>query len=255
MKLYFLSGGILDADRSVVHPGDDSKRRVTLPVTQVLIQSEGQTVLFDTGLPPAAFEGREGMKREYDMDPSWITSLAEPCQRVDAQLSHLGIKPSNLDLVVNTHFHFDHCGGNRFFAGVPIAAQEAELDAAYDGDYMPLWDAPGLQFRTVKGDWSPLPGVEMILTPGHTPGHQSMLVRFPEEYWLFTFDVVYTEEHWREDKLGAVKDVDAARQSLERLRKLAEQENAKLIFGHDVSQWASMGMSESKEPRLIVDSS
>jgi N-acyl homoserine lactone hydrolase len=187
------------------------------------------------------------------MDPSWIKPLIAPHERVDAQLALLGLDPSDLDLVINTHFHFDHAGGNALFRGVPIAAQEGELIAARESeDYLPVWDAPGLQFRPVRGDWSPLPGVEMLFTPGHTPGHQSMLVRLKEEPWLFTWDAVYTEEHWREGKLGAVQDVPAARASVERLHHIAVEENARVIFGHDIGQWESLGMVGAAQPRLVA---
>jgi N-acyl homoserine lactone hydrolase len=242
MKLYILNGGLIDADRAVIHPGDDSHRRMSLPVVQVLIQNEGQTVLFDTGMPPAAYGDPQGLEREYGIDARWIKSLASPDQRVDAQLALLDLSPSDLDLVVNTHFHFDHAGGNSHFTGVPVAVQEAELTAARDrGEEGPVWwDAPGLQFQVVRGDWSPLPGVEMLHTPGHTPGHQSMLVRLQEQPWLLTWDAVYTEEHWRTGKLGAVTDVAAARASIERLRELAAREGAELIFGHDIAQWESL---------------
>lgn len=228
-------------DRAVIHPGDDSRRRVGLPVLQVVIQSEGRTILVDTGCPVCAAGASEGLKREYDMDPDWIKPLIAPEERVDAQLAILGLKPADLELVVNTHLHFDHAGGNALFPGVPIAVQEEELVAARESDdYLPVWDAPGVQFRAVHGDWSPLPGVEMLFTPGHTPGHQSMLVRLEEQPWLFTFDAVYTEEHWREGKLGPVKDIPRARASVERLHQVASRENARLVFGHDMAQWESL---------------
>jgi len=253
VKLYLLSGGRLDVDRAVIHPGDDSHRRVTVPVTQLLIQSDGRNVLVDTGCPPSAAGDQEGLAREYGMDPSWIRPIVAPDERIDAQLEMLGLSIADLDLVVNTHFHFDHAGGNALCKGVIVAAHEAELMAARESDdYLPVWDAAGLQFQPVRGDWSPLPGVEMLFTPGHTPGHQSMLVRLPGQPWLFTWDAVYTEEHWRQNKLGAVQDVSQARASMGRLRQIADTENARIIFGHDVAQWESLVRSHAGEPVLLA---
>lgn len=244
LTLYLLSGGMLDADRNVIHPGDDSRRRVRLPLVQVLIQGEGRAVLIDTGLMPEVADSPGELRDRYEVEPSWIRAVVAPEQRIDRQLARLGLTPTDLDLVVNTHFHFDHAGGNALFAGVPIAAQEEEFLAARVAEtYMPVWDAPALQFRSERGDWSPLPGVEMLWTPGHTPGHQSMLVRLEPQPWLFTFDAVYTEEHWRTGSLGSVVDIAAARTSLERLRRIAAEEDAKLVFGHDIGQWESLGMS------------
>ena len=124
MRLYFLSGGKLDVDRAVIHPGDDSHRHLILPVWQTLIQNEGRSILVDTGCPLCAAGDSEALKREYDIDPGWIRPLIARHERPDAQLQLLGLKPTDLDLVVNTHFHFDHAGGNELFPGIPIAVQE-----------------------------------------------------------------------------------------------------------------------------------
>lgn len=245
---------MLEADRNVIHPGDDSRRRVRLPLVQILIQSEGHSVLIDTGLMPEVTDAPDSLRDRYEVDPGWIRAIVSPEHRIDRQLARLGLAPTDLDLVVNTHFHFDHAGGNALFAGVPIAAQEEEFLAAREPDaYMPVWDTPDLQFRSERGDWSPLPGVKMLWTPGHTPGHQSMLVRLEPQPWLFTFDVVYTEEHWRTGSLGAVTDIAAARASLERIRTIAADENAKLIFGHDIGQWESLGVVRTAGDVVCVE--
>lgn len=252
MRLYILAGGLLEADRAVIHPSDDSHRRVMLPCTQVLIESGSRWVLFDTGMPPEAAGDPSGLERTRGIDPRWIQPYMAPQERVDAQLAELGLAISDLELVVNTHFHFDHAGQNGLFTEVTIAAQEAELAAAQDGGYAPGWDAPGLHYRAVRDDWSPLPNVEMLSTPGHSPGHQSMLVRIGPQPWLFTFDAVYTEEHWRANTLGAVREVATARASMDRLRDIAEREDARLIFGHDIAQWESLGMKQPGHPLLAA---
>jgi N-acyl homoserine lactone hydrolase len=249
VKLYLLSGGSVDVDRAVIFPGDDSHRHVTLPVMQILIEGDGKRVLFDTGMPPEAAGDTQGLKRAYDIDPGWIKPIMSEDQRIDGQLAALGLKPSDLDLVVNTHFHFDHAGGNALLADVPFAVQRAELESV-QGE-TGWWDAPEIEFQVVEDDWSPMAGVELLHTPGHTPGHQSVLVRTGDQPWLFTWDAVYTEEHWRTGKLGAVSDVQAARSTIERLRQVAAGENARVIFGHDVGQWGSLGMED--KPRLILE--
>jgi N-acyl homoserine lactone hydrolase len=252
VKLYLLSGGTIDADRAVIHPGDSSRRRVTIPCYQVLVENDGLWVLVDTGMPVSAAGNPDGM-RQYGWEPTWLRPHTAADERVDAQLAKLGLQPGDLHLVVCTHFHSDHAGGNALFTDVAIAAQEEELIAARDSDdYPPVWDAPGIQFQPVRGDWSPLPGFHMLSTPGHTPGHQSMLVRLGSENWLFTWDAVYTEEHWRGNKLGAVRDVSGARASLKRLKSVARAENARIVFGHDIAQWGALGMTDRREPRLIA---
>jgi N-acyl homoserine lactone hydrolase len=91
------------------------------------------------------------------------------------QLATLGLRPADIDLVVNSHLHFDHCGGNRHFAHCPLLLQAAELEAAH-APVFPYqdftgWNEPGLRYQSIQGDHTLAPGVELLTTPGHTPGH------------------------------------------------------------------------------------
>jgi len=98
-------------------------------------------------------------------------------------------------LVVNTHLHFDHCGGNRRFAGTPIHVQRRELaDARSDDDYtIPEWvDFAGATYVEHDGEVELLPGVRLLPTPGHTRGHQSVLVETPDGPQLLGGDVAYS---------------------------------------------------------------
>jgi N-acyl homoserine lactone hydrolase len=87
--------------------------------------------------------------------------------------------PRDVVCVVNTHLHFDHCGGNVLFPGVPIHVQARELaDARSEEDYTVRdWvDPPGITYVQHDGEAEILPGIRLIPTPGHTAGHQSVLV-------------------------------------------------------------------------------
>ncbi len=96
-----------------------------------------------------------------------------------AALAAAGTSLADVTLVVNCHLHFDHCGGNPLMAGRPIVAQRAELRLAREADYtLPeLVDAPGLRYLELEGEAEILPGVLVVPTPGHTAGHQSLVVR------------------------------------------------------------------------------
>lgn len=81
--------------------------------------------------------------------------------------------------VVNTHLHFDHCGGNHLFAGTPIYVQRTELDDArtLEGYTIPEWvDAPGVEYVPVDRELELLPGIRLIAAPGHTRGSQIVVV-------------------------------------------------------------------------------
>jgi N-acyl homoserine lactone hydrolase len=89
-----------------------------------------------------------------------------------------GIDVASVDLVVNTHLHFDHCGGNHLFAGTPVHVQLRELDDARGPGYtIPEWvDAPGVEYVPVDGEVELLPGIRLVPAPGHTAGSQVVVV-------------------------------------------------------------------------------
>jgi len=94
-------------------------------------------------------------------------------------LSEQDLDLSTIDMVVNTHLHGDHCGGNHLFAGRPIHVQRQELeDARAQDDYsIREWvEPPGVEYVTVDGELELLPGVRLVPAPGHTRGTQIVVV-------------------------------------------------------------------------------
>jgi N-acyl homoserine lactone hydrolase len=131
-----------------------------LPVNVHLIDHPDGRVLVDTGLT-------ELHPAVADMDPR-----LEP-------LSEQYFDPASVDIVVNTHLHFDHCGGNHLFAGKPIYVQRRELeDARTKEDYtIREWvDPPGVDYVAVDGELELLPGIRLLPAPGHTRGSQVVVV-------------------------------------------------------------------------------
>ena len=132
-----------------------------MPVYVHVIDHPDGRVLVDTGmteLHPAV----------ADMDPR-----LRPLSEQDLDLA-------GIDIVVNTHLHFDHCGGNHLFAGRPIYVQRRELDDARTKDDYTIreWvDAPGVQYVPVDGELELLPGLRLVPAPGHTRGMQVVVVR------------------------------------------------------------------------------
>lgn len=93
-------------------------------------------------------------------------------------LSEQAFDLAGIDMVVNTHLHADHCGGNHLFAGKPIYVQRRELDdARSQEDYIREWvDAPGVRYVPVDGELELLPGLRLVPAPGHTAGLQVVVV-------------------------------------------------------------------------------
>ena len=115
-----------------------------------------------------------------------MTELHPAVADMDPQLTPLSEQDFNLagiDVVVNTHLHFDHCGGNNLFPGTPIYVQRQELDDARteEGYTIPEWvDPPGVQYVSVEGELELLPGVRLVPAPGHTRGSQVVVVEGTE---------------------------------------------------------------------------
>jgi N-acyl homoserine lactone hydrolase len=103
--------------------------------------------------------------------------------------------PLDVACVINTHLHYDHCGGNRLFTGVPIHVQARELaDARLLDNYtIREWiDFDGVTYVEHEGEAELLPGIRLLPTPGHTDGHQSVLVDTPDGLVVIGGDVAYT---------------------------------------------------------------
>jgi N-acyl homoserine lactone hydrolase len=95
--------------------------------------------------------------------------------------------------IINTHLHFDHCGGNRRFAGTPTFVQRAELEAAVEPDYLVDWVRfPGESYVELEGDATLFEGVSVLFTPGHSPGHQSVVVDGDDGPIVLGGDVTYS---------------------------------------------------------------
>ena len=140
--------------------------------------------------------------------------------------------------LANSHLHFDHCGQNGAFPGRPIHVQAVEHAAAQGPDYtITDWvDAPGTRYELVDGDLELLSGVRLVPTPGHTPGHQSMLIEAAEGRTAIVGQAVYTRAEWSGDDGPAVSGWESAwdrasyRRSVERIRAFRPDV---VLFGHD----------------------
>ena len=132
-----------------------------MPVYLHVIDHPDARVLVDTGTTPLH-------PAVADMDPRLIPLSAQ----ADFDLA-------TIDVVINTHLHFDHCGGNHLFTGRPIYVQRRELDDARSEDDYTIreWvEAPGVQYVPVDGALELLPGLRLVPAPGHTRGSQVVVV-------------------------------------------------------------------------------
>ena len=113
-----------------------------------------------------------------DIPAADVTALKFVRVPVLEALAEHDVKPDDVDLVINCHLHADHAGGNRDLPRARILAQPAEIEAAQDPDYTVLAgvDLHSGRYEARDGAYEPLPGVRVLPTPGHSPGHQSVVL-------------------------------------------------------------------------------
>jgi len=146
-------------------------------------------------------------------------------------LAEIDMSPADIGLVINTHLHFDHCGQNAVFRHAPHYVQRAELSRAQteSPELCDWFDFMNARWELLDGDAEVLPRVEVIATPGHTSGHQCVIVRGDgDEADLLIGDAAYTPRLYADpstDKLpaGQASDVPAWRGSLRKIQSLRPQ--------------------------------
>lgn len=202
-----------------------------IPIVCYLVQtSDGKNILIDSGLPDVMPEGYSEFENGQD---------------VIQQLANLGLEPDDIHTVISTHYDGDHAGRHAAFTKAQFVVQRVHhLDAATNPRFAPVrpqWDQPLERIRLVDGDTELLPGLELIETSGHVPGHQSVLVQLPQTgAILLTIDAVPFATSFTRDNQSN-PDAEAIRASTIKLLELVERERVGLvIFGHDKEQWETL---------------
>ncbi len=227
MRLYLLPYGS-NAQTGTPYPG-------------YLIQTDdGKNILVDTGFP----QEMTGVHAKTGEGPK----VSEE-DFVLNRLAALGLTPDDITTLVATHLDGDHAGNHDLFPNAEIVVQGAHLAAARSHDRFQRtrahWDAPGLHYREVDGDTEIAPGVELIESGGHVPGHQSVLVRLPRTGPVLLAIDAMPRMDQRDPDTRAIGPADmdegGTRASTRKLMDLAAREHVALIIhGHDADQWASL---------------
>ena len=244
LRVYALSCGALEFDRSLFFPAEAQGVRITTPVSSYLIVHAKGKLVFDTGIScdaladPAARLGKRVA--------SLFAIRSRAGEDAVSQLATLGIRPDEIRYVVNSHFHFDHCGCNASFPRAEFLVQRAELATARaEGSRYNAkdWDHP-LAYREVDGEHDVFGDGSVVLlpTPGHTAGHQSLWIRAGAgAQFVLTADACYTQEHLDRTILPSnTHDAAQMTHSLTVLRGLRDRQGVELLYGHDAAQWDAL---------------
>lgn len=245
MKLYLLNFGYCDVDKGMVlTPGSGVGERIKIPIVGYLIETDdGRHVLVDTGMhrkhiadPDATFRGHPFGQ--------FLTTIMKPEDDPVNRLAELGLTPGDIDILVSTHFHFDHAGNHADFGASRIVSQREAYEYAKANPApfpVDIWDLPHLNYEMIDGDIELLPGIDLLNTSGHVPGHQSVVVRLPNTGTVvLTIDAIYTMENYEKDNWEGQTLPEQGRENAHRLVAIAEQENGLLITGHDPAAWAEL---------------
>ncbi|MGC2412988.1 MAG: N-acyl homoserine lactonase family protein [Stellaceae bacterium] len=244
LKVYALTCGHLEGELAYLMEGGEG--RVRLPIPSYLIEHKKGTALFDTGMhpdcqddPAARVGARVAGLFAFDYHEG---------EEISARLAALGRDPARIDIVINSHFHFDHVGGNAQIPNATLLVQRREWDAGMDPDmaakrgFNPRDFDLGHKLRLVDGEHDVFGDGSVVCLPthGHTPGHQSLKLRLETGDIVLAADSCYFCRTLRERRLPRfVHDRDAMHSSLDRLAAL-EKQGARIFFGHDPEFWQTV---------------
>jgi len=242
----------------------DERNRIRLAMRPLLVETGDELVLIDTGL---------GNKEDAKFHEIYgIENAGQPTALEDA-IHDSGFRPADVTLVINTHLHFDHAGGNTVkqedgsvvpsFPDARHVVQRREWEFAFSQNervrasyllpnFEPLHEAGLLEF--LDGNGEIVPGITVWPTPGHTPGHQSVLIQSQGESALFVADLIPTAAHL---PLPWIMGYDVEPLvTLETKRRVLEgvlRERTLLVFEHDPeTPWGYLAPQE-KRPTLVSD--
>lgn len=228
-------------DMAVTDPFDDNVgTEIYSPYFFYLIEHPRGRVLFDCGVHPAVrSDPRSRLGAMADHFPLELG----PDDDVEGQLKRLDLSPADIDCVVQSHLHFDHAGGLEELRGIPVYLQAAELSFArtppvyQDTLYVQEDFGHDVDWQLLEGDHDLFDdgSVRILSTPGHTPGHQSLMVTSQRRSIVLLADATYSVEKMRERRLPAVLwSPDAMVASWERLETLERENEAQLVCTHEV---------------------
>jgi glyoxylase-like metal-dependent hydrolase (beta-lactamase superfamily II) len=162
-------------------------------------------------------------------------------------LATVGVALGDVDLVVNCHLHFDHCGGNRLLPGTPVICQRQELATAQRGNYTMehLIDYPGSVYDVLDGEAEIRPGIHVVPTPGHVDGHQSLVVECEDGSVVLAGQSHDTASAWSADVLAAsaagLGHEDPLPVAPAWMERLLAFDPRRVVFAHDAAVWVPGG--------------
>lgn len=233
--------GHIIRDKSLFTLHEGMGEKVTLPIVAYYIGGAEATILVDTGTSPP-----------HETAPVHLPYSQQSDETLHANVKKLGLEPDDIEIVINTHLHWDHCHGNKIFPHAKFYVQREELRYAaappplhafgYDSQNVGLKPPfANVPFEFLQGDREIVPGVSVVLTPGHTPGSQGVLVECKGGPVFIAGDTLPLSENWGGTKEhpyprpnGVYTDLENYYRTFDRIAEIAREANY-ILPGHDPS--------------------
>ncbi|HEY3065089.1 MAG TPA: N-acyl homoserine lactonase family protein [Methylomirabilota bacterium] len=237
-RLYVLDCGVNQAkDQSRWSPGVNEGKPIEFSDNCYLIRHAKGLLLWDTGISDAVAAMPDGL----------VVANGAITQRrtktLAAQLTEIGVKPADIAYVAVSHTHGDHVGNVALFPASTILIQGAEYEWAMTQPTKPAFAATQ-KFDKLSGDRDVFGdgSVTILSTPGHTPGHQSLLVRLPKTGAIvLSGDAVHFQDNWEQKRVPSMNtNRDQSLASMQRIATVLEERKAQLWINHDKPQSAHL---------------
>lgn len=259
-KVFILDGGTLVVDGFHINWNKGPAGEVRFPVYSVLVDHADGLYLFDTG---------------YDFEHVMAALPFEKPQQTKEQtmmgaIEKAGYRPEDINYVINSHYHFDHCGGNKHLKEACTVCHSQEFaqckcpepfellgysDMTFHPEMLkeklkregketpvdPSIDVWTPKVELVNGDQEIAKGMHLIETPGHTAGHYSLLIELAgRRPMLFTADACYTRQHFDQESIASFHlDPRQAVRSVRKLKDEALKHDAEVFVSHDLEQFGT----------------
>ena len=240
-RLYILNCGEgVAGDISRWSPGVNVGQSMPFVDNCYLLKHAQGWLLWDTGVPDAIAAMPDGQKPADPKATHWYRP-----KTLARQLEALGVKPADITFVAVSHTHGDHIGNVELFPQAMLLVQKAEYD--WPGPNNTPRFNPAHPVTTLEGDKDVFGdgSVTILSTPGHTPGHQSLLIKLPKTGALvLSGDAVHFQANWDNRRVPSLNtDQEQTKASMERIAGILAQEKATLWINHDKAQRDTLTMA------------
>jgi N-acyl homoserine lactone hydrolase len=229
LELHLLSDGRFTLEKSFLVYAKYQGEIYEATLKPLLAITDKEKIIIDTGIGELPEKYRK-----------FHTVKRKPNEVLRAQLQRYNLKPRDIDVVINTHLHFDHCGNNKDFTNAKFYVHADELRYAYAPDrfqrasYIQDFFDVNVEYVPIHGSHRITEDVRITATPGHSIGHQSVVIRKDEKNYVYCGDAAPLRENLERRNIpGVLYRSDQALQSIDKLRSI---ENAVYIYSHDNEQ-------------------